>query len=74
MNTDDTVALLQKEMLIVHAKVDALQAWVTDNAEVTRDVRDLLASFRVSGNVAKWIAAVLAAIAAGLAIAKNWIR
>ena len=74
MNTDDTVELLQREMLVIHAKVEALQAWVTDNAEVTRDVRDLLASFRVSGNIAKWIATMLALVAGGFAVAKGWLN
>jgi hypothetical protein len=43
------------------------------NTEITEQVRDLLASFRVMASVAKWITAVAAAIAGVLAAIKSGI-
>jgi hypothetical protein len=41
-----------------------LKVSMVQNTEITVQVRDVLASFRVIGSVAKWITAIFAAIAA----------
>jgi len=44
--------------------VAQLQKDMSANTEITRQVRDVLASFRVIYNVAKWLAAIGAGVAA----------
>lgn len=69
---DDHVRAIYANLQMASSKIDVLQSWVTDNAEVTREVRDLLATFRVSRNVANWTVRVGGAVALGYAWLKGW--
>lgn len=44
--------------------VEVLKRQMEENTVITKQVRDILASFRVAGAVAKWTAAVVAAVIA----------
>jgi hypothetical protein len=70
---DAHIKSLYDEMHNVTKKVDVLQAWVTENSQVTRDVRDLLSTFQVSRSVANWIVKVGGAGAIVYAGFKGWI-
>lgn len=56
----------------LHDCVESLKAAVKENTEITEQVRDILASFRVVGAVAKWIAAIAGAVGATIATVKAW--
>lgn len=51
--------------------VDDLKLEMKRNTEVTEQVRDILASFRVMMAVAKWFTAIAGAVAAGIALLKS---
>lgn len=51
--------------------VDDLKKQMAVNTEVTMQVRDILASFRVVASVAKWITAIAGMVAALLAVLKG---
>lgn len=51
--------------------VEDLKRQMAVNTEVTCQVRDILASFKVVASVAKWITAIAGMIAALLALAKG---
>lgn len=53
------------------ADVDDLKKQMALNTEMTTQVRDILASFRVAASVAKWVTAIAGMIAALLALAKG---
>lgn len=44
--------------------VEAIKAEVKRNTEITEEVRDVLASFRVIAKVAKWLTIVVACVTA----------
>ena len=54
--------------------VAALKEQMTENTEITRQVKDILGSFRILYKVAKWIVAIGTAVAAlyhGVAFIRN---
>lgn len=61
MTQDD----LRAEVTHLHDCVETLKSSMAENTALTKEVRDILATFRVLGAVAKWVAAIGAA---GLAI------
>jgi len=60
--TDERVLRLERRLSALESKLD-------ENTAMTKDVRDILATFRVMGLVAKWVAAIAAA---GLAVYHGW--
>lgn len=60
--TDERLAAFDRRLISLEEKLDA-------NTALTKDVRDILGTFRVMGLIAKWIAAIGAA---GLAIYHGW--
>ena len=56
------------------ADVSTLQVDMKRNTEVTEQVRDILASFRVMGAVAKWLAALAGAFVAIKTGYQQWIK
>ena len=72
-SNDDHIRTLYTEIHAVRGKVDTLQAWVKDNSEVTREVRDLLSTFKVSRSVANWVVKVGGAVAIVYAGFKGWL-
>lgn len=52
--------------------IASLKTEMVSNTEITAQVRDLLASFRVMAAIAKWVTAIAAAGAALLALVKAW--
>lgn len=48
--------------LVVDVKV--LERKIDENSELTKEIRDLVTSFRVVASVAKWITTILLALAA----------
>ena len=52
------------EVSHLHDCVEELKREMKANTEITREVRDILATFRVVGLMAKWMAAVGAAAVA----------
>lgn len=56
--------MTKAEIAHLHDCVEALKRDVKANHEVLEQVRDILASFRVVGSVAKWLAAIVAAAVA----------
>lgn len=46
------------------ADVSTLKRDMAANNKMTKEVRDILASFRIMGVIAKWLAGVVAALAA----------
>lgn len=49
---------MRSEVAHLHQCVEELKKAVADNAVVLEQVREILASFRVVGAVAKWLAAL----------------
>lgn len=50
--------------------VDSVKRKLDENTEITNQVRDILASFRVLMVVAKWFTIIAGAITAGIAMLK----
>jgi hypothetical protein len=59
-----TESQVRAEVKHIHECVEDLKKSVAENALVLGQVRDILASFRVVGVVAKWVAAIIAAATA----------
>lgn len=53
-----TESQLRSEVKHLHQCVEELKKGVAENAAVLEQVREILASFRVVGAVAKWVAAI----------------
>lgn len=60
--TDERLAAFDRRLSSLEEKLDA-------NTALTKDVRDILGTFRVMGVAAKWVAAIGAA---GLALYHGW--
>lgn len=60
--TDERLTAFERRLTDLEGKID-------ENTAVTKDVRDILGTFRIVGLAAKWIAAIGAA---GLAIYHGW--
>lgn len=56
----------------VKSEVRSIKADLQKNTEVTEQVRDILATFRVTMTVGKWMAAVGAGAGGVLAVIKGW--
>lgn len=57
--------------------VAVLKSQMTENTRLTKEVREILASFRIAGKVAKWVTAMGAAgtmLYHGALAAKNWLK
>lgn len=61
--TDERLAAFDRRLSSLEAKLDA-------NTALTKDVRDILGTFRVVGLMAKWIGAIGAA---ALALYHGWL-
>jgi hypothetical protein len=59
-----TESQMRAEVKHLHQCVEELKKSVAENAVLLEQVRDILASFRVVGVVAKWVAAIGAAATA----------
>lgn len=57
---------------LVKLDVRDLKEEMRRNTEVTEQIRDILASFRVVGKVAKWVGTIGAAAASCIAAFKAW--
>lgn len=64
---------LSNSIRLITEHQTTMQGWITDNAEVTRDVRDLLTTFKVSRSIAKYVTNVGGAIAIVYAGYKGWL-
>ena len=64
--------LLHQEVRQVISGVADMQSWVKDNAQVTRDVRDILGTFHFMGSAGKWITTVGAACVLTYGAVKGW--
>lgn len=70
---DERITKLVEDQAHLHGCVELLKVEMQKNTEVTEQIRDILASFRVVGALAKWTAGVGAAVVAvyhGL----DWLR
>jgi hypothetical protein len=54
----------------LEARLSAIEGKLEENTQLTKDVRDILGTFRIVGIAAKWIGAIGAA---GLAIYHGWL-
>lgn len=63
---------MRAEVAHLHSCVEELKKAVAENAVVLEQVRDILASFRVLGAIAKWVAAIGAAATATYHAAIWW--
>lgn len=68
---DPRISELMAKQSHLHDCVEALKAEMKKNTEVTEQVRDILATFRISMVVAKWIAAIAAAGGACVAFLRS---
>lgn len=66
------IDLLQRQTTAISASVEHLHACMEKNTEITEQVRDILASFRIVARMAKWFTAIGGAVATGIAIVKAW--
>lgn len=64
MNDDLRRRADDERVTILVSDVAVLKTQMAENTEVTKQVRDILTSFRIAGTVAKWIASVAAGIVA----------
>lgn len=55
---DHRLAQLADDVAVLKAQATDFSAEIKKNTEITEQVRDILASFRVIGLVAKWLTAV----------------
>lgn len=55
----------------LHDCVEGLKVELKKNTEVTEQVRDILATFRISMAIAKWVAAIGAAAGACVAFVRS---
>lgn len=67
-----TDSQFRAEVAHLHECVEELKKAVAENAAVLEQVRQILASFRVVGAIAKWIAAIGAAATAVYHAAVWW--
>lgn len=66
--SDDTrIAQIAGDVTHLHGCVESLKKAVAENTEITQQVRDILATFKVTMAIAKWIAAI--GVAAGVCVA-----
>lgn len=49
--------------------VEVLKAQMAENTEITKQVRDILGSFRIAGAIAKWTAAI---VGGAIAVKSGW--
>lgn len=56
------VESLHVELRDVRTQTTNTQRWVEDNSKITREVRDILSSFRLAGLISKWIIIIGAAL------------
>lgn len=68
----DQITLLAASVNAISEHQASMQIWITENSEVTREVRDLLTTFKVSRAVANWITKIGGAIAIIYAGYKGW--
>lgn len=68
------VESLHGEMRDIRTLSVNTQKWVEDNANVTREVRDILTSFSVISSAAKWLTTVAAAVGIIWAITQGWFK
>lgn len=62
---DDTrIPKLTEDVEHLHSCIEALKVEMKENTDVTKQVRDILTSFRILGVMAKWVAAIGAGTAA----------
>ena len=52
-------------------KVATLETSMAENTAMTKEVRDILATFRTLATVAKWFTAIAGAVAAGFAMFRS---
>lgn len=46
-------------VLLLAGKIEAIEKQLTENTDITRQVYDVLATFRVIAKVAKWLTAIV---------------
>lgn len=69
----DAAAQAAEDARIAAAGVHSMRMQLAENTELTQQVRDILTSFRVVGAVAKWLTAIVGALAAtAAAIWQGW--
>lgn len=56
----------------LHDCVESLKRSVAENTEITQQVRDILASFRIAGSLAKWVTAIATAVAGVYAMLRGF--
>ena len=61
--SDHRIAALEERASVIERKID-------ENTAITKEVADILATFRVMGNLAKWTSAIAAAFSAVYAALK----
>jgi uncharacterized protein YoxC len=71
-NATTVAATLHGDVQEVKTSLSTVQAWVEDNAAVSRDIKEILTSFKFIGSISKWLAVVLASVATTYAAIKGW--
>jgi hypothetical protein len=69
---DPRIDDLQGKVEHLHDCVEGLKLEMKKNTEVTEQVRDILASFRIAGAIAKWIGGMAGAAAGVWAFMKGF--
>lgn len=66
------IAKVEQDVQHLHDCVESLKAAVAENTLITKQVADVLGTFRVTLAIGKWIAAAGAAVASVAAAMKGW--
>jgi len=68
------VETLHSEVRDIRTQTISTQTWVEDNSKVTREVKEILMSFKTVGHFAKWITTVAASVAVVFGIVHGWFK
>lgn len=70
---DRRIDQVQQDVTHLHECVEALKSQMAENTVITKQVRDILASFQIIGAIAKWVAAIGAG-ATAVYHGVDWLR
>ena len=66
------IAKVVDDVQHLHDCVEALKLAVNENTEITKQVADIMATFKVTLAIGKWVAAIGAAVTATTAAIRGW--